>query len=67
MVRSKFRNNFLKSRSASDKKAYSKQRHSCVKLIKGNKKSNFSNLNNESITENNFFWKTMKNPVNLKI
>ena len=52
MVMSKLRNKFLKSRSEEDKKAYNKQRHVCVKLLKKPKRSYFSNLNTKRIVDN---------------
>ena len=60
MVWSKLRKKILKSRSESDKKAYSKQRNKCVSLLRKTKKAYYSNLNVKYIVDNKKFWKTVK-------
>ena len=60
MVRSKLRKKFLKSKSASDKKVYSKQRNKCVILLRKTKKACYSNLNVKDVVDNKQFWKTIK-------
>ena len=60
MVSSKLRNEFVKSRSVEDRKAYKKQRNMCVKLLKKTKRSYFSNLNTKCIVDNKMFRKTVK-------
>ena len=61
MIRSKLRDKFLKSRSESDKKAYSKQRNKCVRLLRKTKKAYYSNLNVKDVVDNKKFWETRKN------
>ena len=60
MVRSKLRKKFLKNKSASDKKVYSKQRNKCVSLLRKTKKACYSNLNLKDVVDNKQFSKTIK-------
>ena len=63
MKRSKLRNKFLKTRNNIDKFNYNKQRSFCVSLIKIKikiKSKYFANLNIKDVTDNKWFWKTIK-------
>ena len=60
MKRCRLRNKFLNAKSDIDKKAYNKQRHLCVSLIRSEKKNFFSNINTGDITDSKTFWKTVK-------
>ena len=60
MKRSRLRNKFLNKRSDLDRKAYNKQRHYVVSLIRKEKKQFYSNLNTNILTENRTFWKIVK-------
>ena len=59
MKRSRLRNKFLNAKSDIGRKAYNKQRHLCVSLIRS-EKNNFSNINMNDIADNKTFWKTVK-------
>ena len=65
MKKSGLRNNFLNTKSDIDRKAYKKQCHLCVSLIRREKK-NF-NINTRDITDNKTFWKTVKSLVTDKV
>ena len=65
MKKSGLRNNFLNTKSDIDRKAYKKQCHICVSLIRREKK-NF-NINTRDITDNKTFWKTVKSLVTDKV
>ena len=60
MKRSRLKNNFLKSQKEIDRIAYNMQRNLCVSMIRKEKKNYFSNINSSDITDNKFFWKTVK-------
>ena len=60
IVSSKFRNKYLKSRSASDWKSYTKKRHTWVNILKESKKWYFSNINIKNVTDKKKFCKTVK-------
>ena len=60
MHRTRLRNNFLRNRSAENKRKYSKQRNYCVSLLRKTKKNYYNNLNEKKITDNKTFWKTVK-------
>ena len=60
MTRSRLRNNFLRSRSEENKKAYKEQRNLCVKLLRNVKKSHYSNLDIKDVNDNKKFWKIVK-------
>ena len=51
MVRSKLREEILKSRSVSGKKAYNRQRKKCVSLLRKTKKAYCPNLNMKNIVD----------------
>ena len=59
MLRSRLRNSFLKEKYSKSKKAYNKQRNSCVKIFKSKKKNTFKKINLSEITDNKKFWKTV--------
>ena len=65
MKKSRLRNNFLNTKTDIDRKAYKKQCHLCVSLIRREKK-NF-NINTRDITDNKTFWKTVKPLVTDKV
>ena len=52
MIRSRLRNTFLKSRSLSDKKAYNKQKNTCVSLLIKTKRPYYANLNKLKLYSN---------------
>ena len=53
-------NNFLRNGSYENKRKYSKQRNYNVSLLGKTKKTYYSNLNENKITDNKTFWKTVK-------
>ena len=59
MLRSRLQNIFLKERSLESKKAYKKQRHNFVKMVKKAKRVHFQNIILSEITDNKKFWKTV--------
>ena len=59
MLRSRFRNIFLKEKSLESKNAYNKQRKICLKTVKKAKKEHFQNIGLSEITDNKKFWKTV--------
>ena len=63
MTRTRLRNNFLNDRSEVNKRKYSKQRNSCVSLLRKSKSEYFGNLNEKKIGDNKTFWKTIKGTV----
>ena len=65
MKKSRLRNKFLSTKTDIDRKAYKKQCHLCVSLIRREKK-NF-NINTRDITDNKTFWKTVKSLVTDKV
>ena len=60
MLRSKLRNQFLKTRTQEPKINYNKQRNLCVSITRKSKRSYYENLNLKHITESNKFWVTVK-------
>ena len=60
MTRSRLRNKFLKTKTDANRKAYNKQRNSCVSLFRREKKSFFNNLDIKKIVDNKRFWRTVK-------
>ena len=60
MLRSKLRNQFLKTRTQEPKINYNKQRNLCVSITRKSKRSYYKNLNLKHITESNKFWVTVK-------
>ena len=59
MLRSKFRNVYLKTRTNESKQLYNKQRNLCVTLFRKAKKDYFSTLDNRIISDNRKFWKAV--------
>ena len=60
MNRSRLRNKFLKDPSGINKINYTKYRNYCTRLFRKEKKSYYSNLDMNLITDNRKFWKTIK-------
>ena len=60
MDRPRLRNKFLKTRSNEDKRAYKTQKNYCLALVKKAKKDYYNNLENENVTDNKTFWKSIK-------
>ena len=60
MKRTRFRNQFLKSRTDENKNRYTKQRNYCVSLLRKTKTQYYSNLDEKNVTDNKAFWKTVK-------
>ena len=60
MVRSRLRNEFLKSKTIACRAAYKKQRNFCVSLIRDTKKQFYDNLDPKLITNSRKFWKQVK-------
>ena len=61
MIRSKLRNKFLRNRNESNKKAYSKQRNTCVNILFKTKKQCYPKFEVSKVVDNKKFWKTVKN------
>ena len=60
MKRSRLRNEFLNTKSDTDRKAYIKQRNLCVSLIRREKRNFFNNISTRDIPDNKTFWKAVK-------
>ena len=60
MKRSELETKFYRSKTLSDKIAYKKQKNFVSKLYKKEKKTFYSNLDLNEITDNKKFWKTLK-------
>ena len=59
MVRSKLRNEYIKSKSEIDKESHNKQRNYCVKLLRLKKQNYYDSLDIRKITDDKTFWKTI--------
>ena len=59
MTRTKLRNCFLKNRSDENRQLTCKPRNECMSLLKKAKKDNFTSLNENHITENKCFCKSL--------
>ena len=59
MLRSKFRNRFLKEKTEEFKSLYNKQRNICVSLLRKTKKNYYAQLDNKIVTDNRKFWKAL--------
>ena len=57
---SPLRNKFLNARSNLDRKAYNKQRNYVVSLLRQKKKTFYTNVNTNILTESRTFWKIVK-------
>ena len=62
MLRSKFRNVYLKTITNESKQLYNKQRNLCVTLFRKAKNDYFSTLDNRIVSDNRKFWKAV-NPL----
>ena len=60
MLRTKLRNQFLKTRASEAKLKYNKQRNLCVSLLRKTKRNYYENLNLNDISDNEKFWTTVK-------
>ena len=60
MTRSRLKNKFLKTKVDANRKAYDKQRNSCVSFFCREKKSFFNNRDTKKIVDNKRFWQTVK-------
>ena len=60
MTRSRLRNIFLKNHNDTNRTNYVKQRNFCVNLLRRIKRTYYSNLNINKVTDNKTFWKTVK-------
>ena len=60
MKRTRLRNKFLKNKNDYNKREFSKQRNYCVSLVRKSKKLYYSNLDENNVTHNKTFWKTIK-------
>ena len=58
MMRSRYRNKFLKDINQTSRENYKIQQNLCKKLLRKTKKSYFESLNTKKITDNRTFWKT---------
>ena len=59
MLRSKFRNRFLKEKTEEFKSLYNKQRNICVSLLRKTKINYYEQLENKIVTNNRKFWKVV--------
>ena len=60
MLRSKLRNQFLKTKTQESKLKYNKQRNLCVSITRKAKRSYYENLDLKDITDSKKFWPTVK-------
>ena len=60
MLRSKLRNQFLKTKTQESKMKYNKQRNLCVSITRKAKRSYYENLHLKEITDSKKFWATVK-------
>ena len=67
MLRTNFRNKFLKNRSNENKTNLVKQRNHCVSLLRKTKGEYYSNLDEKKICNNKTFWKIVKPMLSKKI
>ena len=59
VIRTKMGNKF-KNRSHENRENFNKQRNYCVQLVRKSKREYYGNLNEENVTDNKTFWKTVK-------
>ena len=59
MLRSKFRNSFLKEQIEESKSLYNKQRNICVSLLRKTKRNYYAQLDKKIVTDNRKFWKAV--------
>ena len=60
MKRSELASKYHKTKNTKDYNNYKKQRNSCSKLYKKERRKFYNNLNIKDITDNKKFWKTLK-------
>ena len=60
MLRSHYRNIYLKEKTEINKQRYNKQRNFCVSQVRRAKQDYFQNINENHISDNKKFWKTVK-------
>ena len=60
MLRSRLRNKFNEDRTAENWNNFRKQRNSCIKLFRKEKRNYYNSLDISLITDNKKFWKTVK-------
>ena len=60
MLRSRLRNKYNEDRTAENWNNFRKQRNSCVKLFRKEKRNYYNNLDISLVTDNKKFWKTVK-------
>ena len=60
MVRTRLRNKFLKLKTDDAWNAYRIQRNFCVSLLRDTKRNFYENLDPNTISDNNKFWKQVK-------
>ena len=60
MTQYRYRNQYLKEKSADSKIAYDIEKNYCVNILRGTNKKNFANINIISVTGNTKFWQTIK-------
>ena len=67
MHRSKLRNKFLKKRTEENRRNYTKQRNSCVTILRKSKREYFGNLDKKTICDNKKFWSVVKPILSNKV
>ena len=67
MLRSKFRNIFLKNRTEENRRNYSKQRNLCATLLRKSKREYFGILDEKKICDNKKFWSVVKPLLSNKV
>ena len=60
MLRSRLRNRYNKNQTVENWNKFRKQRNSCVKLFRREKRNYYNNLDISLVTDNKKFWKTVK-------
>ena len=60
MLRSRLRNKYNEDQTAENWNKFRKQRNSCVKLFRKEKRNYYNNLDISLVTDNKKFWKTVK-------
>ena len=59
MLRSKYRNRFLKEKKEESKSLYNKQRNICVSFLRKTKINYHAQLDKKVVTDNKNFWKAV--------
>ena len=67
MLRSKFRNIFLKNRTEENRRNYSKQRNLCVALLCKSNREYFGNLEEKKVCDSKKFWSVVKPLLSNKV